>query len=215
MYQFFRQVMIRCQEKRKDDDVSLQTERERERHVDWIIWQAYSHIGESVVFIRTSVYSTHLNVNFTTSQLFPRPTPTNFQLAVRWHQKNTLQLHCATFKLKLYIYILVTSNIFLPNKKKSNPQKKKHHHHSYLDFPPFFGCPFSAPSGASTSTGTVSSTGNGISSSTGAAAMAGTDALPSSSRGFLAAGLAGFKVFPGENAFGFEKWRFINVLWIY
>ena len=52
-------------------------------------------------------------------------------------KKNTLQLHCATFKLKLCIYILVTSNIFLPPKKSSNPQKK-HHHHSYLDFPLFW-----------------------------------------------------------------------------
>ena len=187
-----------------------------ERDVDMIIWQAYINRRESVVFIRTSVYTTHLNVNFTTSQLFPRPTPNNFQLALRWHQKKhpTTTL-CHLQAQVVYLYACQFQHLSSQQKKNPTHKKKHHHHHSYLDFPPFFGCPFSAPSGASTSTGTVSSTGNGISSSTGAAAMAGTDALPSSNRGFLAAGLAGFKISPGENAVGFEKWRFINVLWIY
>lgn len=143
-------------------------------------------------------------------------------------QPTTSNLLCDDIKKTPYNYTVPPSSsscvfIFLSlptsfSPTKNNPTHKKKNTTTtatVLGLPPFFGFPFLAPSGASTSTGTVSSTGNGISSSTGAAAMAGTDALPSSSRGFLAAGLAGFKIFPGENAFGFEKWRFINVLWIY
>lgn len=100
----------------------------------------------------------------------------------------------------VFIFLSLPTS-FSPTQNNPTHKKKNTHHHSLLRLPPFFGCPFLAPSGASTSTGTVSSTGNGISSSTGAAAMAGTDALPSSSRGFLAAGLAGFKIFPGEICF--------------
>lgn len=93
--------------------------------------------------MRTSVYSTHLNVNFTTSQLFPRPTLNNFQFAVRWLLKKTPYNYTVPPSSSSCVFIFLSlPTSFFPARKKSNPQKK-HPPPQLLTLPPlFFDVPF-------------------------------------------------------------------------
>lgn len=133
MYQFFRQVSIRSQEKREWCEST-------ERHVDWIIWQAYSHIRESVVFIRT--YTCQCQFHYLTT--FPKTNnqqlPTCCAMTSKKHP-TTILCHLQAQVVYLYSchfqHLSPQQKIIQPTKKKTPPPQLQ-----YLDFPPFLDFPF-------------------------------------------------------------------------